>query len=365
MKRTPLYEQHVQAGGKMVPFAGWEMPVQYSGIIAEHTAVRERVGLFDVSHMGELWVTGIDAEAYLQYLTCNDVSRLKDGGAQYTAFLNECGGVIDDLIVYRVSSEKFLLCVNASNTDVVFQWMSEHKRGAVAVENASADFGQIAVQGPRALSLLSEVVDGIEVADIKRFTFVQATLANVPVTIARTGYTGEDGVEIFTPAGETGSVWECLLNRGEKYGVLPCGLGARDSLRLEAGYPLHGHELAGDVSALESGLAWIVKFSKGDFIGKDALLSQRDTGVLRVLAGFFLDAPGIARQGDVIFNGAGTEEIGMVTSGTKTPTLNRALGMARIKVTYSALDSQLVVRVRNREIEGHVVALPFYKTHMA
>ena len=365
MRRTPLYEQHVKAGGKMVPFAGWEMPVQYSGIIAEHTTVRERVGLFDVSHMGEVWVTGIDAEAYLQYLTCNDVSRLKDGGAQYTAFLNECGGVIDDLIVYRVSSEKFLLCVNASNTDVVFEWMSAHKRGSVAIENASAEFGQIAVQGPRALSLLSEVVEGIEVTDIRRFTFVQATLANVPVTIARTGYTGEDGVEIFIPAGETRAVWECLLKRGEPYGVLPCGLGARDSLRLEAGYPLHGHELATDVSALESGLAWIVKFSKGDFIGRDALLSQRDTGLAGVLVGFFLDAPGIARQGDVVLDGKGAEEIGVVTSGTKTPTLNRALGMARIQATCSAIDTQIKVRVRNREIEGHVVSLPFYKAQMA
>lgn len=360
MKRTPLYDEHVALGGKMVPFAGWQMPVQYKGIIAEHTAVRERVGVFDVSHMGEIWVTGEAAERCLQYLTCNDVARLRDGMAQYSALLNDDGGVIDDLIVYRFASDRYLLCVNASNTDEAFEWIMRRNLTDAVIKNVSDEFGQIAVQGPQALKLLEDLVPDAPVSRMKRFEFVEASLEGVAITIARTGYTGEDGVEIFLPAKDTSALWKRLLESGEGYGIEPCGLGSRDSLRLEAAYPLHGHELSKDVSVLESGLSWIVRIAKGDFIGRSALCASRDQGVKNSLVGFFLDEPGIARQGDVVCSKGG-EVVGVVTSGTKTPTIQRALGMARVSVEHGEAGNPLVFVVRNREIAGHVVPLPFYK----
>jgi aminomethyltransferase len=360
MKRTPLYDEHVALGGKMVSFAGWQMPVQYKGIIAEHTAVRERVGVFDVSHMGEIWVTGEDAERCLQYLTCNDVARLRDGMAQYSALLNDYGGVIDDLIVYRFASDRYLLCVNASNTDEAFEWIVKRNPTDSVIKNASEEFGQIAVQGPQALSLLKDMAPEAFVSGVKRFGFVEVRLEGIPTIIARTGYTGEDGVEIFLPAKDTSTLWKRLLETGAVYGIEPCGLGARDSLRLEAAYPLHGHELSRDVSVLESGLSWIVRIAKGDFIGRGALCASRDQGMKNSLVGFFLDEPGIARQGDVVRTKGG-EVVGVVTSGTKTPTIQRALGMARVSVEHADAGTPLVFVVRNREIAGHVVPLPFYK----
>jgi len=360
MKRTPLFDEHVRLGGKMVEFAGWEMPVQYAGVIAEHANVRERVGLFDVSHMGEIWVSGPQAEAALEFLTCNRVSGLYDGKAQYSAILNDEGGVIDDIIIYRFNKELFLLCVNASNADKDFEWLVKHNPTDAKFVNASAEYGQIAVQGPRAIELVTPLVKGADLSTLKYFHFVECEILNSPVIVARTGYTGEDGVEIFVKSDKTADVWRLLLEHGAGYGVLPCGLGARDSLRLEAALPLHGHELAEDITALESGLGWIVKFDKGDFVGKEALLKQKEAGVPKKLIGFHLDGAGIARQGDTVATADG-KEVGVVASGTKTPTINKALGMAFVETPHTALDTKLSFVVRGRAIDGHVVQLPFYK----
>lgn len=361
MKRTPLYEEHIRLGGKMVEFAGWEMPVQYSGVVAEHVNVRERVGLFDVSHMGEIWVTGPEAEKALEYLTCNRVANLYDGKAQYSAILNDEGGVIDDIIVYRFSKERFLLCVNASNADADYEWLARRNPTSATIVNASADYGQIAVQGPRALELLAPLVKEADLLALKTFHFIETELLGTKVIIARTGYTGEDGVEIFMRADRTVDLWRLLLEHGAGYGILPCGLGARDSLRLEAAYPLHGHELAPDISALESGLGWIVKFDKGDFIGRSALLPQKENGPARKLVGFYLDGAGIARQGDGVALAGSEELVGVVTSGTKTPTVQKALGMALVARQHAALNTPISVVVRGRAIAGHIVSLPFYK----
>ena len=361
MKRTPLYDEHVRLGGKMVEFAGWEMPVQYSGVIAEHVNVRERVGLFDVSHMGEIWVTGPEATQALEYLTCNRVSSLVDGKAQYSALLNEKGGVIDDIIVYRFSAERYLLCVNASNAEADYEWMKLRNPTSAAITNASAEYGQIAVQGPRAIELVAPLVKDADLHQLKVFHFVEANLLGTRVIIARTGYTGEDGVEIFIKSDRTLDLWRLLLEHGQSYGVLPCGLGARDSLRLEAAYPLHGHELSPEISALESGLGWIVKFDKGDFVGRAALLVEKERGSARALIGFFLDDAGIARQGDTITIPGSQTPVGIVTSGTKTPTVQRALGMALVATPHAANNTSIAVVVRGREIAGHIVPLPFYK----
>jgi len=360
MKKTPLYDEHLRLNGKIVEFAGWQMPVQYSGVVAEHVAVRERVGLFDVSHMGEIWVTGPNAEKALDYMTCNKVSSLYDGKAHYSAILNERGGVVDDIIVYRCSQERFLICVNASNADKDFEWLTKHNPTDATIVNASAEYGQIAVQGPKAIELVTPLVAGADLSTLKYFHFVECEILDSPVIVARTGYTGEDGVEIFVKAEKTVEVWRLLLENGAVQGVLPCGLGARDSLRLEAALPLHGHELDEDITALESGLGWIVKFDKGDFIGKEALLKQRDGGLPKKLVGFFLDEAGIARQGDTVATPDGTH-VGVVASGTKTPTVNKALGMAFVETPSAALDTKITFVVRGRAIAGHVVPLPFYK----
>lgn len=360
MKKTPLFDEHVRLGGKIVEFAGWQMPVQYSGVIQEHTNVRERVGLFDVSHMGEIFVTGASAEQALQHLTCNNVAALYDGKAQYSAILNPEGGVIDDIIVYRFSKDRFLLCVNASNSDRDFEWLTRNNPTDAKITNASSDYGQIAVQGPRALELVAPLLKGVDLATLKPFHFIETELLSTTVIVARTGYTGEDGVEIFIKSDRTVDLWRLLLEHGVGSGVLPCGLGARDSLRLEAALPLHGHELGEDITALESGLGWIVKFDKGEFIGRDALLKQKNQGVPRKLVGFYIDGAGIARQGDTVATTNG-EQIGVVTSGTKTPTVNVALGMALVATPHAALDTKLSLVVRGRTIAGHTVALPFYK----
>jgi aminomethyltransferase len=360
MKRTPLYSEHLRLGAKLVDFAGWEMPVQYTGIVHEHQAVRERVGLFDVSHMGEIWVVGAQAEMALEYLTCNRVGALYDGKAQYSAILNECGGVVDDIIIYRFSSERYLICVNASNTERDYEWLVEHNPTTAVITNASDDFGQVALQGPRAIDLLAPLLRDVDISAIKSFHFVETELLNTRVIIARTGYTGEDGVEIFIKSERTADLWRLLLEHGEPLGIIPCGLGARDSLRLEAALPLHGHELSPEVSALQSGLGWIVKLDKGGFIGRDSLSQELSAGVSRKLVGLALLGPGVSRQGDRVVLPDG-QEIGVVTSGTKTPTVKPAIAMAVVDSLYSAVGQSLNCLVRGREVLAEVVSLPFYK----
>jgi aminomethyltransferase len=359
LKKTPLVGLHEALQAKMVPFAGWLMPVQYEGVIQEHLAVRSAVGIFDVSHMGELTVKGTHAVAFLQKVTCNDVSRLASGKAQYSAVLNEQGGVIDDIIVYCVSGTDFLLCVNASNVDAVFSWLQEQASkdiSAPQIENVSSHYGQIALQGPKAAETLSEDPELAAGADLAYFSFCTVMWRGEEVLIARTGYTGEDGFEIFVPWDKTSELWSYLSN---DLGAVPCGLGSRDTLRLEAGYPLHGHELATDVSALESGLNWIVKLSKGEFIGSTTLQSQKNDGVKQGLIGFTVIDPGIARDGDIVRSADGTQ-IGVVTSGTKTPTVCKSIGIARVLKEHLVADSPVVIQVRQRTLRATLTKLPFY-----
>ena len=357
LKRTPLFEEHQRLGGKIVGFAGWELPVQYSGVIAEHNAVRSAAGLFDVSHMGEIFVRGPQAEAAINALTCNDVSKLVDGKAHYSAIINERGGVVDDIIVYRYNPQLYLICVNASNSDRDFEWFSKHNRLDAQFENKSAEFGQIALQGPRAQEILSLLEP--KVKNLEYFHFFESEVAGVPAIIARTGYTGEDGFELFVPAALTAQLWRKLLEVGAPLGLIPCGLGARDSLRLEACYPLHGHELSEDISAIESGIGWVVKLDKGDFIGRAVLEQQRANGAARALIGFIVEDPGIVRENEKLFSLDGAE-IGFSTSGTKTPTVGKALGMALVKKPYSEVGKEFLAEVRGRRLKCRVVKRPFY-----
>jgi len=358
LKRTALYDWHKNNGGKIVDFAGWELPVQYTGVIPEHKAVREAAGLFDVSHMGEVFVTGPEAEAALEYLTCNEVSSLSDGKAQYSALLNEKGGVVDDIIVYRFSRTRYLVCVNASNASKDFDWMVRHNKHQAEIVNQSAEFGQIALQGPKAAQIISKLCDS-KVTSLEYFHFCEAKILNVPVIAARTGYTGEDGFEFFVPWDSTEKIWCAILEAGKPDGLIACGLGARDSLRLEACYPLHGHELGDEISALASGLSWVVRFNKGDFVGASALTNEKKQGTKRALVGFFVDDPGIARHGDRVLDQNG-KEIGIVTSGTKTPTLNRALGLALVDKDFAKNDTTIFTEVRGKSLRSHVVKKPFY-----
>lgn len=356
LKRTPLYGEHLRVGAKMVPFAGYEMPVQYSSIVAEHLAVRHGVGIFDVSHMGELLVTGPEAEQLLGGLLCNDVTRLRDGQAQYSAITNERGGVVDDVLVYRFHQHRFLICVNASNQERDYQWFLDHNRWDAVVEDHGYRYGQIAVQGPLAVEKLA-VLDGLsDISSIAPFRFRELTVAGIPTVVARTGYTGEDGVELFVPADSAAEMWRNLI---ALEGVVPCGLGARDSLRLEAAYPLHGHELSEDDSALASGLGWIIKLEGREFIGSVALAAEHARGPSQVLVGFMITSAGIARQGDVVHAVSG-EPIGIVTSGTKTPMFDRALGLARVAVASSAPGTPITITVRGRQLAAEVVKSPFY-----
>lgn len=355
---TPLFEEHKKLGAKFTSFAGWEMPVQYRGVVTEHKAVRASAGLFDVSHMGELIVSGREAEKALNFLTSNDVTKLSDGKAHYSAILNESGGVVDDIIVYRFSSEKYLVCVNAANSTKDYEWLIAHNRFDAQIDDRSAEYAQIAIQGPRSEEILRNVCPDLPA--LSYFHFAQIELFGAPAVVARTGYTGEDGFEIFLPPALAVQLWRALLTSGEKYGIEPVGLGARDSLRLEPCYPLHGHELSDDISALESGLGWVVKFDKGEFIGRDALLKQKQAGVPRALVGFFIEDAGIARHGDRVYSNSNAV-IGHVTSGTKTPTVERALGLALVSAECKAVGTEIELEVRSRRLKARVVKTPFYR----
>lgn len=358
LKRTPTYQSQLRSGARMISFAGWEMPLQFSGVKDEHRVVRERAGLFDVSHMGEILVTGRQAEAALNYLASNDVSLLSDNQAQYSALLNPEGGVIDDVIIYRLSTGNYLLCVNAVNLERVFSWMKECNRYDCVIENASSEFGQLALQGPKACEIAGRL--NRDLVNIERFCVAGVAIDDIPVVAARTGYTGEDGWELFIPWKYVADLWERILDKGRNFGVKPVGLGARDTLRLEMCYPLHGHELGEDISALESGLEWIVKFSKDEFVGKQALLRQKKTGVPRAAVALIVRDAGVIRSGDLVYNKDG-DQIGVVTSGTKTPTVNQALGLALIVRQYARVGQQVFVNVRGRLLAAEQVIKPFLK----
>lgn len=362
MKQTPFYDEHLRLGAKMVPYAGFAMPIQYpGGIQAEHRKVREAAGLFDVSHMGEFHVTGPDALPFLQSVTVNDVARLRVGQAQYSALCRENGTVIDDLLIYRLSEGEYLVVVNASNREKDLAWILSHLSAFdVQVEDRSDSTALLALQGPRAQEVLAPIVD-IDLDAIAYYHAAPGSVAGVPALIARTGYTGEDGFELYLPWGpEAVRVWGAILESGDSLGVEPVGLGARDSLRLEMGYPLYGNDLDEEHSALQSGLGWIVRLEKeSDFVGKAALAVEKAGGVSPRLVGIRLIEPGFPRSGYPVT--AGGVEIGKVTSGTVIPELNQGIALAYVSAEHSAPGTALGIRIRNCDIPGVVERPPFHR----
>jgi aminomethyltransferase len=357
MKRTPLYEGHRALGARMVDFGGWEMPVQYSGILDEHRAVRECAGLFDVSHMGEIEVRGTHALAVCQHLTVNDVSRLRDGAAQYTMFCLPSGGAIDDVILYRISETRFLFCVNAANRDADYAWVSEHGKEADLID-CGDDYAQLALQGPRATVILARLTD-LLLDRVPSFCFTEAIVAGCWAMVAHTGYTGEDGWELYCAPAAAPTLWEAILDAGAPEGILPAGLGARDTLRLESALALYGHELNRETTPYEARLEWIVRIEKGNFIGREALERQKREGLTRRLVGLAMIEPGIPRQGYRILRDG--EPVGAITSGTKSPTLGKAIGLGYVPVASAEVGTRLAVEIRGRSVAAEITELPFYK----
>ena len=360
LKQSPLNEVYQEAGAKTIDFGGWNLPVQFSSIKEEHQAVRERVGLFDVSHMGEMEVKGEGAEAFLQYLVTNDVTQLQNGGAQYTAMCYENGGTVDDLLIYRYAVDHYLLVVNAANTEKDFEWIVAHKPDNVTVENISANIAQIAIQGPRSEQVLQKLTN-VDLASIAPFKFQNDVLIDgVTCLVSRTGYTGEDGFEIYCPWDKAPTLWKSLLIAGEPEGILPCGLGARDTLRFEARLALYGQELSKDISPLEAGIGFAVKVDKAsDFIGKAILKEQKENGVPRKLVGLEMIDKGIPRSHYEVY--LEDKKIGEVTTGTQSPTLKKNLGLALIDANYSALGTNVEVDIRGKRRQAVIIKTPFYK----
>jgi aminomethyltransferase len=352
--RTPLYDAHVKAGARMVEFAGFDMPVQYKGVLEEHAAVRSDVGIFDVSHMGEVTLEGPRALEAAQGLVTNDLSKCKDGQAQYSALCNEKGGVIDDIIVYRFSPGRLFVCVNASGREKDFEWMRDRAGKDVAVGQRSDDWAQIAVQGPNAPKLVDSLCEP-RVLDLGYYHFREATVAGVRgCIVARTGYTGEDGFEVFVPPSGARKLWDTLVERG----AVPCGLGARDSLRLEVAYRLYGNDMDEEHTPLEAGLGWIVKLDKkGGFVGSEALIRQKQQGLSRKLVGFKLTGKGIARHGYPTLKEG--KRVGEVTSGTMSPVLKEPIGLAYVPAALSKEGSAFEVEIRGKPVPAQVVKTPF------
>lgn len=361
LKRTPLFSVYKEYGGKTIDFGGWELPVQFSSIKEEHEAVRTKAGLFDVSHMGEVEVKGTGSLAYLQKVVTNDVSKLKDGGAQYTAMCYENGGTVDDLLVYKITENHYLLVINASNIEKDYNWLQSHLDEDVTIENLSEKTAQLALQGPLAEQVLQKLVHGTQLNEIGFFKFQQeVNIAGKPALVSRTGYTGEDGFEIYCSSDDAVALWHEILSAGKEEGVLPCGLGARDTLRFEANLALYGQELSSEISPLEAGIGFAVKLNKEtDFIGKAALLAQKTNGVPRKIAGIEMIDRGIPRHGYLVFNG--DKLIGEVTTGTQSPTLKKNIGLALIESEYAGTGSEVEVEIRGKRLKAKVVPTPFYK----
>jgi len=357
-RRTPLYEAHRGLGAKLVEFAGWEMPLSYRGPVDEHRAVRERCGLFDVSHMGEVELHGPQAAAVCQELTVNDVGRLRIGDGQYTLLCNERGGVLDDLIVFRLGPERYLLVVNAATTAADVAWITERMAGRTDVVDRSRELGLLALQGPEAEIALRPLTP-LDLPALRPFAALEGPVAGVRALVSRTGYTGEDGFEIMIDADDTPRLWDELLTSVERRGGQPAGLGARDTLRLEAGLPLCGTDMDETTTPLEAGLAWVVKLQKGAFIGRDALAEQAKSGPPRRLVGVQLDDPGIPRHGFPVFHD-GTA-VGHVTSGTKSPTLGTFIGLAYVSTGAAAPGTPVAIEIRGRRVPARVVDRPFYR----
>jgi aminomethyltransferase len=353
VKGTPFHEIHLKLGAKMVPFAGWEMPVYYSSIMAEHKAVRTSAGIFDIGHMGALRVSGQNAFQYLQKVLSNDVSKLDVGSSQYSIILNESGGIIDDIFVYRLP-DHYMLVLNASNTNKDAEWLKKNNSGSVDIKDLKDNMTLLALQGPKAQEILQKACD-IDLKKLGHHKIVNANISNFPSLISRTGYTGEDGFELFFDRSKAGSIWNKLV----ELGAIPCGLGARDTLRMEAGMPLYGHEYNEGLTPLETPFMFAVNLEKGDFIGKAGLLLHKKDGISKKLVGIKLKDVGIPRQGHKIFKN--NKVAGYVTSGTLSPTLNMPIGMGYVRVEYSDTGSTIDIEIRGRFVPAEVVKLPFYK----
>jgi glycine cleavage system T protein (aminomethyltransferase) len=363
LKRTPLNDAHRRLGGRMVDFGGWDMPVQYpAGTVEEHLRTRTRAGLFDVSHMGEIDVRGPEAIAFVNGLVSNDASKLVDGQAQYSALTTPAGTVIDDLLVYRMAEDHLLLVVNAGTTEKDWDWIkSHHTNQNLELSNVSAEYCQLALQGPEALRILQSLTD-LPLADIKYYHFQEGTVDGVPAIVSRTGYTGEDGFEVYAAADKGQQLWNKFLDAGDygtDSGVLPCGLAARNTLRLESGMALYGHEIDETTTLLEANLGWICKLGKGDFIGREALAKQKEAGITRRLVGFEVTERGIARDDqEVLVDG---QRVGQVTSGSPAPFLKKNIGMGYLPVEFSTVGQEIQIDVRGRLVSAQIVPTPFYK----
>ena len=360
LRRTPLYEAHVEAGGRIVDFGGWALPVQYTSILEEHRAVRERAGLFDVSHMGEIHLTGPDAMAFIQHLVTNDCSQMQVHQIVYSPMCYADGGVVDDILVYRVCDNDYWLVVNASNTDKDYDWISRNASGYdVTVRNISAQVAQIAIQGPAAQTI-SQRNTACDLDSIKFFWCLpEAMIAGRKCLVSRTGYTGEDGFEIYCKPEDARHIWDTLLESGKADGLIPAGLGARDSLRFEAALPLYGHEISQDISPLEGNLGFFVKLGKSEFIGREALAAQKEQGLTSRVAGLELAGRGVPREGYPVM--AEGREIGRITSGMFSPTFNKGLAMALISTEHARPGTALTIDIRGKAVPATVVKTPFYK----
>jgi aminomethyltransferase len=358
LRTTPLNAAHRRSGAKMVDFGGWDMPVQYSGLLDEHHTVRQKVGVFDVSHMGEIEIQGPEALQLVEHVTTNAASKLKAGQAQYSGLLYEHGGFVDDILVHKVGDDHYFLCVNASNQDKDYEHIAANNRFDAQVENAGARYAQIAIQGPRALATLQKLTP-VDLAPIRYYHFTDGTVSGAPARIARTGYTGEDGFEIYVPPAEAHRLWEEILAAGAEFGIKPTGLGARNTLRLESNMALYGHEIDATITPWEADLARIVKLDKGNFIGRDALVKQKEQGVTRKLIGFEMQGRGIGRDGyEIRVDG---EPVGWVTSGGPAPTLNKNIGLCYLPTHLAEIGRTIHVVVRGQGVEAVTVPTPFYK----
>ena len=361
LKKTPLHTSHIKLGAKMVEFGGWEMPIQYSNITEEHHAVRNSVGLFDVSHMGEVIITGEESEKFINYLITNDVKLLGDNEIQYAMMCYENGGIVDDLLVYKKYTNHYLLIINAGNIEKDLDWMqqvAEETNMNISISDESPITAEVALQGPFAEKLLQEHVD-IDLSKLPFFTFAEKVkMFGADCLISRTGYTGEDGFEIYTDNSNIENIWNKLLENGSKYNILPCGLGARDTLRFEANLPLYGHELTENISPLEAGYGFCVRLDKDDFKGKAALKAQKENGLKRKIVGFELIDKGIARADYMVTDEMG-QEIGHVTTGYKSPTLDKALGLALISSEHSGIGKEIYIQIRNKTLKAILVSRKF------
>jgi aminomethyltransferase len=356
-QKTPLYDAHRKLGAKMVEFAGWQMPVQYSSVISEHEAVRTAAGMFDVSHMGEIEIRGQGALEAANRLISNDLARIKEGQAVYAGLLNEQGGFVDDVVAYRFSPERIFICVNASNREEDFAWIKGHAKG-VEVLNRSDEFAQLAVQGPRAVEILRRLT-AVDLSKIATYHFTEGKVANADCIISRTGYTGEDGFELYCSPAQAERLWFAILDEGKRDGIQPAGLGARDSLRIEMKYALYGHDIDDAHTPLEAGLGWIVKMEKGEFVGREALQKQKADGVRRKLVGFELVGAGVPREGYSLLKDA--NPIGQVTSGTMGPSVKKPIGIGYARADLAVEGSSFDVDIRGRAVPAKVVKTPFWK----